>query len=265
MSAFALPLPLRIIAELLGVEPEERASFHVMLEHALDMSQPWRMILRTPIYLRLYRFFERLLARKRANPKDDLISALVLAEEEGDRLNPQELMGTVFLLLLAGHETTVNLFGNGALALLEHPDQLARLRAQPDLVPTAVEEMLRYYSPANTTSTRFVAETVTLGGVMLKPGDTVMPIVGAANRDAAAFDGPGNFDVGRDPNPHLAFGAGVHFCIGAHLSRLEATIAFRVLLERFGDLKLGVDRDRLEWRGAATGLRGLATLPVVGG
>jgi cytochrome P450 PksS len=249
----------------MGVEPEERASFHVMLEQALDMSQPWRMLLRTPTYIRLYRFFERLLARKRADPQDDLISALVTAEEEGDRLSPQELMGTVFLLLLAGHETTVNLIGNGALALLEHPAQAARLRAQPDLIPSAVEEMLRFYSPANTTSTRFVAEPVTLGGVTLKRGDVVMPILGAANRDAHAFETPGNFDVGRDPNPHLAFGAGVHFCIGAHLSRLEAKIAFEVLLERFGEMHLGTDRDRLVWRGATTGLRGLATLPVAVG
>lgn len=265
MSALALPLPLRLIAELMGVEADERADFHVMLEQALDMSQPWRMLLRTPTYIRLYRFFDRLLARKRADPRDDLISALVTAEEEGDRLSPQELMGTVFLLLLAGHETTVNLIGNGALALLEHPDQLARLRANPDLIPNAIEEMLRFYSPANTTSTRYVAEPVTLGGVQLKPGDVVMPMVGAANRDPEAFAEPGRFDVGRDPNPHLAFGAGVHFCIGASLSRLEAKIAFELLLERFPDLRLGVDRDQLTWRGANTGLRGLETLPVVVG
>ncbi len=262
MASFALPLPLRIISELMGVEPAERAAFHGMLYKALDLSKPWLMLLRLPTYYSLYRFFERLLERKRAEPANDLISALVTAEEEGDRLTPVELIGTVFLLLFAGHETTVNLIGNGALALLEHPDQLERLRANPELISGAIEEMLRYYSPANTASTRFVAEPVTIAGVALKRGDVLMPMVGAANRDASAFDRPERFDVGRDPNPHLAFGAGTHFCIGAHLSRLEARIAFTALLERFKVLRLAVPHEQIVWRGAQTGLRGLTALPV---
>ncbi|MCB9764458.1 MAG: cytochrome P450 [Alphaproteobacteria bacterium] len=263
IEKLALPLPLRVIAELLGVEEDERSAFHSTLQGTLALSSPLTMLTRIPRFFRLHRFFEGLLERKRAEPQDDLISALVAAEEEGDKLTAEELMGTVFLLLFAGHETTVNLIGNGTLALLEHPEQWARLQADHSLVQPAIEEMLRFYSPAIQTAPRYIAEDCTLRGTEVKRGDRVIPLVSAANRDPQAFDDPDAFDIGRSPNKHLAFGGGPHFCIGAHLSRLEGRIAFQAVLDHFDTMALAVDRSAVKWRENTPGLRGLQTLPVV--
>jgi cytochrome P450 len=262
MEAFALPLPLRIISELLGVEEHERDYFHRTVDKIMVDQSEWALLYRLPTYHALHRFFQRLLERKRAHPADDLTSDLIAAEQEGDRLSADELVSMVFLLLFAGHETTVNLIGNGTLALLEHPEQLDRLRQDPRLVPSAIEEILRFDSPAHFPSTRYVAERCELGGKLLERGDKVLPLLSAANRDAHAFRDPDVFDVGRDPNRHVAFGAGPHFCIGAHLSRVEGRIAFTRLIERFPTLRLGVERERLRWRKNGSGLRGLAALPV---
>lgn len=261
MSSFALPLPLRIISDLLGVEKEEEDYFHRTATCILELNSAWNFIKRLPRLIGLQRFFERLLERKRANPGDDLTSALIAAEEEGDRLSSDELMGMVFLLLFAGHETTVNLLGNGTLTLLDNPEQLERLRADPALIPTAIEEMLRYQSPAQLTGIRYVSGPVELGGMSLERGDRVVPMVAAANRDERVFDDPDTFDVGRQPNRHLAFGAGQHFCVGAHLSRVEARIAFSVFIERFPHLRLATARDQVRWN-KSTSLRGLQALPV---
>lgn len=262
MSAFALPLPLRIISELLGVEEHEREYFHRAINEIVADQSEWALLYRLPTYHGLHRFFQRMLARKRAHPADDLTSDLIAVEQEGDRLSSDELMSMVLLLLFAGHETTVNLIGNGTLALLEHPEQLARLRQDPSLVPSAIEEILRFDSPAHFPATRYVAEPCEIGGVALARGDKILPLLGAANRDAHAFSDPDVFDVGRDPNRHVAFGAGPHFCIGAHLSRFEGRIAFTRLIERFPNLRLAVGRDELRWRKNGSGLRGLAALPV---
>lgn len=262
MSALALPLPLRIISEMLGVNENERRRFHRSIHRAMGLDAGGNIVGRAWSAFGLYRFFKRLLDRKRADPADDLTSALIQAEDEGDRLTPEELIGTVFLLLFAGHETTVNLIGNGTLALLEHPEQLERLRADRTLVPSAVEEMLRYYSPAHVTQTRYVVEACTVGGHTLQRGDRIVPLVAAANRDEETFPEASRFDVGRDPNKHLAFGAGPHFCIGAHLSRIEGRIAFGALLDRFVRLELAVERSELRWTTGNGGLRGLQTLPV---
>lgn len=262
MEAFALPLPLRIISELLGVEEDEREYFHRVTNAIIVDQSTLAVLLRLPTYHGLHRFFGRMLERKRAHPSDDLTSDLIAVEQEGDRLSTNELMSMVFLLLFAGHETTVNLIGNGTLALLEHPEQLARLREDPSLVPSAIEEILRFDSPAHFGAARYVAEPCELGGMKLGRGDTILPLLGAANRDAHAFDESERFDVGREPNRHVAFGAGPHFCVGAHLSRVEGRIAFEQLIERFPTLRLAVGRETLRWRKNGSGLRGLAALPV---
>ncbi len=262
MASFALPLPLQIISDMLGVNEKERRAFHKMVHLVFNVPTGWGFVWRLTTFYGLYRFFKKLLNRKRKDPGDDLTTDLIRAEEDGDRLTPEELMGTVFLLLFAGHETTVNLIGNGTLALLENPEQMARLRAEPELVPVAVEEMLRYYSPAHFTQIRHVAEPATFGETTLEVGSKIMPMVGAANRDATVFDHADQFDVGRSPNKHIGFGAGVHFCLGAHLSRVEGRIAFQAMLEEFPRLELAVEPSELVWRGAAGGLRGLETLPV---
>jgi cytochrome P450 len=262
MAAFAVPLPLRIISELLGVEEHERADFRSTMTRLLADQSEWTLPLRLPTYYRLQRFFRRMLARKRAHPADDLTSDLIAVEQEGDRLSADELTSMVLLLLFAGHETTVNLIGNGTLALLEHPEQFARLREDPSLVPTAIEEMLRYDSPAQLSATRYVATRCEVGGMVLERGDKIVPLLGAANRDGRAFAEPDAFDVGRSPNRHVAFGAGPHFCVGAHLSRFEGRIAFTRLIERHPNLRLAVGREALRWRQNGSGLRGLEALPV---
>ena len=263
MAAFALPLPLRIISEMLGVSEGKRRTFHRSIHQAMGIDSGGSIVGRAWSAFSLYRFFKRLLERKRADPADDLTSALIEAEDEGDRLTPEELMGTVFLLLFAGHETTVNLIGNGMLALLENPEQLERLRADRSLLPSAVEEMLRYYSPAHVTQTRHVVVSCEVGGKELRRGEKIVPLVGAANRDESAFGQAATFDVGREPNKHVAFGVGPHFCIGAHLSRVEGRIAFGALLDRFPRFELAIERDQLRWTSGNGGLRGLASLPLL--
>ncbi|MEM9453872.1 MAG: cytochrome P450 [Myxococcota bacterium] len=260
MSGLALPLPLRIISELLGVRKAEEEYFHHIAQGALNVKSAWTFIIRLPMYRNLYRFFDALLQRKRADPGDDLTSALIAAEQEGDRLSTEELMGMVFLLLFAGHETTVNLVGNGAYALLEHPEQLERLREDPSLIPTAIEEILRYYSPAHMAGARYLAEETEVCGVRLPRGTSLIPMLAAANRDETVFREPNTFDVTRDPNRHVAFGVGRHFCIGAHLTRLEGSIAFPRLLERFPRLRFA--NEPPPWHMESSMLRGLQVFPV---
>jgi cytochrome P450 PksS len=198
---------------------------------------------------------------KRADPDDGLISALVAAEQAGDRLSPDELVGTVFLLLLAGHETTVNLIGNGVLALLDHPGELARLVADPGLAAGAVEEVLRLTNPVEHGVVRLAREDVELGGVVIPAGSRVIALLSSANHDETQFPEPERLDITREPNRHLAFGFGIHFCLGAPLARLEGTAAFAALARRFPAIALAVPRDQLRWR-PANGFRGLRDLPV---
>jgi len=200
------------------------------------------------------------IAWKRDNPADDLLTALINAEDAGDVLSDRELVAQVILLYVAGHETTVNLIGNGMFALLRRPDELARLRADPSLFPGAVEEFLRLDSPVNLATMRFTAEPVTIGGTEIPAGELVLLSLGSANRDPARYQHPDELDVRRDGG-HLAFGHGIHFCLGAPLARLEGVVAFRVLLERFPTLTLAADPAELSWR-PSTLLRGLTRLPV---
>jgi cytochrome P450 len=198
---------------------------------------------------------------RQTNPTADILSNLVHVEEQGDSLDRMELLAMIFLLLVAGHETTVNLIGNGILALLEHPDQLALLRANPQMIGTAVEEILRYNGPVETPTQRIAMEDVEWQGHHIKQGDLVVPALLAANHDPAVFENPEKFDITRTENPHIAFGFGVHFCLGAPLARMEGIIAINALLARLPNLRLNADPNTLEWSDQLL-LRGVKALPV---
>jgi cytochrome P450 len=262
---FAYPLPVIVICELLGVPVEDHERFKgwsLDIARGLDsiMVPPDSDVPRRSIAARnaLGDYFRALIAERRASPRNDLLTGLIAAEEAGDTLSEQELLATCILLLIAGHETTVNLLGNGTLALLRHPDQLERLRANPDLIASAVEELLRYDGPVQRTA-RIPSADVTIGGRTIGKGEMVMPFIAAADRDPAQFPDPDRLDLGRTDNRHIAFGWGVHFCLGAPLARVEGQIAINALVTRFP--KLAVATERPEYRESLT-LRGLKALPV---
>lgn len=263
IADFALPLPLTVISEMMGVPEEDRLTFHRQMGGLLDnLTGPVGFLLQTPNAIAMMRFFRKLIHLRRAEPRDDLLTALVQAEEQGDRLSEDELISMIFLLLLAGHETTVNLIGNGTLALLQHPEQLQKLREHPELIGSAVEELLRYGNPVEQPSPRFAKEDIHLDGHVIPRGSTVMPLLASANRDESAFENADTLDITRKPNRHVAFGLGAHYCLGAPLARLEGTIALQHLVRRFPDMKLAVPEEKLRWRGSI-GLRGLKALPLL--
>jgi cytochrome P450 len=259
IDALAAPLPAIVIAELLGVPPEDHRQFK-RAEIVATLGQPTlgaRRVAALPAMQSLFGYLSAIIADRRKEPRDDLISAMVLAQEEEDALSDSELLATSNLLLLAGHETTTNLIGNGLLALLREPDELERLRSDMTLMPTAIEE-LRYDGPVQATI-RVAREDLEIDGNKLQEGSLVLVGIGAANHDPEVFEEPERLDVGRDPNPHLAFGFGAHFCLGAPLARLEGEIALRALLERFPQMALATETP--EFRSNPV-LRGLVSLPV---
>ncbi len=262
ITEFAHPLPVDVIAQILGVPIADRAQFSrwsVELGGTLDPAAPPKAYLSGGIAAMGFETYLRaLIAERRGRPGDDLLSALIAAEEAGDRLDEDEMIATCVLLLLAGHETTQNLIGNGVHALLRHPAQIERLRADPTLVRKAIEELLRYDSPVQCVP-RIVREDVSVGGVPVPRGSYLWMLIGSAHRDEQAYPGADALDVARD-SPHVAFGAGIHFCLGALLARTEAQIALRVLLERAPALRLA-DGPPPEYRDMLT-LRGLRSLPV---
>jgi cytochrome P450 len=265
VANYALPIPLTVISDMLGIPEEDRRRFHVLTRGSLPIGAPTRMLdvpLALPYVLLLMRYFRKLFARRREEPGDDLISALVAAEEAGDRLSEDELMGTAILLLFAGYDTTVNLIGSGALALLEHPDQRAAFVGDPELVEPAIEELLRFTSPVEMTPPRVAREDIVMGGVAIRRGDLVSAVLGSANRDESQFKDPDTLDLARDPNRHLALGQGIHFCLGAPLARMEGQIALTTLFRRFPRMRLARPAASLQWRKLAP-LRGLEALPVI--
>jgi cytochrome P450 len=263
MAGFALPLPLTVISEMMGVPPADRLKFHKWTSQFLNGTTMnlWSLLAQLPSAIAMNRFFHQLITTRRKQPQQDLISVLVQAEEQGDRLNEDELSAMLFLLLLAGHETTVNLIGNGTLALLEHPEALAQLQANPDLMDSAIEEMLRFTNPVQYIAPRYALEEVDLHGYRVPKGGTVMVAIASANRDESVFANPDHFDITRTPNRHLAFGHGIHYCLGAPLARIEAKIAFQTLFRRYPNFKLAVSPKELVWR-KSSALRGLVRLPV---
>jgi cytochrome P450 len=259
IEAFAFPLPVTVICELLGVPVGDQEDFKSW-SHALlssDRAQAEVVAAGTA----MYHYFTDLVAAKRASPADDLISALVDARDSADSLDERELIAMLFLLLVAGHETTANLIATGMLALLTQPAELERLRTDPALLPGAVEELLRYANPLNHATERFTLEPVQIGGVTIPARAWVLCATSSANRDPARFADPDRLDVGRDAGGHVAFGHGIHYCLGAPLARLEGEIAFGALLSRFPALSLAVDPATLRWRPSSL-IHGLETLPV---
>jgi cytochrome P450 len=260
---FAYPLPLTVISEMLGIPLADRDKFREWSQAAVSFTPADRANPEvTAKLIEFIAYMRRLVAVKRVNPGDDLLSGLVLAEASGDKLSENELLSMIFLLIVAGHETTVNLIGNGTLALLEHPEQFARLRENPNLLKPAIEEMLRYYGPVEMSLTRWVREDTELGGERLRRGEQIVALLASDNHDDEQFTNPEAFDITRGPNRHVAFGTGIHTCLGATLARLEAQIAFASLLDRMPDLAIAIPHDEVQWRDA-TFLRGLTRLPVL--
>ncbi|MFY0571440.1 cytochrome P450 family protein [Archangium lansingense] len=261
LDAFAFPLPVTVIAEMLGVPQEDQEQFREWTNVIVNPPTDGNMQTIETAGMQFAQYFQGLLARRRAEPRDDLLSALLSVEEQGDRLSPRELISMLFLLLVAGHETTVNLIGNGIWALLTHPEQLERLRANPALIESAVEEMLRYRGPVETTTQRWAPQDLEFRGQVIPAGESVVASLLAADHDPEHFREPERFDITREPNRHIAFGFGIHFCLGAPLARLEGTIAINLLLERLPRLRLAEESARLRWRDGVL-VNGLLRLPV---
>ena len=261
MSGFALPLSLTIIAELLGIPAEHRRSLHSLTRSSLSASNLLGVLRALPDQRLTIRRLRKLISERRREPREDLITALVQAEDAGDKLSEHELIATIFLLLIAGYETTVNLIGNGALALLQNSEARQRFEREPTIAGSAIEEVLRYTSPLDLASQRFAREDVAIRDVTLSQGDVVIVAIGSANHDETQFPDPETFDIARDPNKHLAFGQGLHFCIGAPLARLEGQIALTTLFQRFPELRVEQPPETLRWRKSLI-VRGLEALPV---
>ncbi len=270
IEAFAFPLPVTVICELLGVPARDQAQFR-RWSNALMTSDGEPGGFRAAGAAMYYYFTELIAARRKAlasgtaltnpGPADDMVSALIEAHDSGDSLDERELIAMLWLLLIAGHETTTNLIASGTLALLTNPAELKRLRSDPSLLPGAVEELLRYVNPLNHATDRFTLEPVEIGGVRIPAREWVLCVTSSANRDPARFDDPDRLDVGRDAGGHVAFGHGIHYCLGAPLARLEGEVAFGALLSRFPGLSLAADPSTLRWR-ASSLIHGLETLPV---
>lgn len=259
MASIAYPLPVIVIAEMLGVPSQDMARFEkwsndisLNIEPILDDEEIVRV---RSAAEELTEYFEGIIMLRRSDPKDDIISALVAAEEEGDKLTHEELIRTLILLLVAGNETTRNLIGNGVLALLSNPDQLELLRENPGLMGSAVKELLRYDSPVQLDGRTATAE-IELGGRSISAGQGVIAVIGAANRDPEVFENPDRLDIRRTGASHLAFGRGVHYCLGAPLAEMEGRIALAAVIRRFPKIRLAAEPVRRR----QTVLRGLKHL-----
>jgi cytochrome P450 len=261
LGSYARPLPITVISELLGIPVTDRQWIWVTVT---DYGKGGEELQRVPQELGAY--FTRLITTKRAEPDNDLLSALVLAHDasEGgaeDALTATEMVSAAYHLVMAGFDTTVNLIASGVLALLTHPEEMARLQQDPSLLPAAVEELLRFTSPVNHVTPRFATEDVPIGDVLIPAGEPVLIATSSADRDPAQFPDPDRLDIGRDTSGHVAFGHGLHYCLGAPLARMEAEVALGALLTRFPGMSLAVPPEELRWRPVSL-MNGLESLPV---
>ncbi len=247
-SQYALQIPTAVIAQMMGVSMDDMPRFQKCLRVLSKGMSGWNVV-RTLLWdiKQALKLVNELIDKKRNAPGDDILTQLIEAEEEGDKLSRNEIVSLVFLLIIAGYETTVHLITNGVHTLLTHPEQLARLRERPELMSSAVEEILRYAGPVQGTKMNFAREDIELGGVVIPKGAPTMPLLGSANRDENVFDNPHVFDIQRDPNKHLSFSMGNHFCLGAFLARMEVKLALAALLERSPNLALVADPSEIEW------------------
>jgi cytochrome P450 len=250
-----------VIAEILGVPSRDHSQFRIWSNSLVSTDGNGNMFTMMQNVNALIAYLKNKLDERRENPQDDLMTSLVQDEEAGDKLNGDELVAMCVLLLTAGHETTVNLLGNGLFALLQAPEQLALLRANPALMKTALEEFLRYDSPVHNATERYAREELEISGVRIAKGDKVLAGLAAANHDPEQFSNPEIFDICRDPNRHLSFGQAIHYCVGAPLARMEGQIAFSLILERLPELRLATSIEKIEYRPNMF-LRGLKDLPV---
>lgn len=259
---YAYPFPINVISEMLGVPQEDRPQIHVWSEAIAKGLGFGKQDPEVEQHLRSFaEYTAQLVANKRVEPSDDLISQLIAIEEEGDRLNEDELISMITLLIFAGHETTSNLIATGSYLLLTHPEQLEQLKQNLNLVPSAVEELLRFNGPATSSGPRYATQDTELDGQPIQKGDVVIPLLKSANRDELQFDQPEELDLERKIKRHLAFGHGIHMCLGAPLARVEGDVAFTTLLSRLPGLQLSVPPEEIHWHYSLLS-EGLASLPV---
>lgn len=258
VADLAAPLPVTIICQMLGVPEADRPTVRQWSNDLFAAGEPDRIDAASHA---MAGYMAALIATKRHTPDDSLLHDLILARDGADRLSEDELLSLAVLLLVAGHETTTNFIGNSALALIQNPDSLARLRDEPETLDGALDELLRFDSPVGIATFRYSTEALTLGGTEIPAGIPVLIAPGAANRDPARFTEPARLDLGRDAKGHLAFGHGIHRCLGAPLARAEGQIALRTLITRFPHLRLAVPAEELEWRQTRL-MRGPQAMPV---